>query len=189
MTEFQPILADIEEIAPVVIIVAIIIINAVAALFKKAKAAVDKQKAQAQDEANPTPLHPQQQDPAPAQDRQPATTQQNQAVQSIADFFGVGDALKIVSEPVPAPRPAAKPIARAKPKPAAQASEYEFAAPHAHTDGLHRLVDNVEMDTDVAEPSLGQRLLANPAAARQAFIASEIFAPPKALRDDEPSWV
>jgi hypothetical protein len=183
MTEFQSIIADVEDIAPVVIVVALIIINAVAALFKKAKEAAAKQNA----EAAPTPLHPQHQQQDPAHEHQPATAKKNQAVQSIADFFGVGEALKIVSEPAPAPRPAA---VKAKPKPAAQTNEYKIAVPHTHDgESQHRIVGNAMVGDEATGPSLGKRLLTNPAAARQAFIASEIFAPPKALRDDEPSWV
>ena len=189
MTDIQHILADVEDIAPVIIIVAIIIINAVAALFKKAKEAAAKRET----ESAPAPLHSQSQSQNPASPpqqtpRRTTPSKQTQAVQSIADFFGMGEALKIVSEPEPAPAPPKpRPVAKAKPKPP---RGHDIAVPHDHSgDDLHRLVDNAIMLEDKPSgPSLGKRLLGNPHAAHHAFIAHELFEPPLALRDDEPRW-
>ena len=187
MTEFQHILADAGDIAPVIIIVAIIVINGVVALFKKGKEAMEKKQAEAKADAAPTPMHSQQQ-PEPTPQRA-APSKQTQAVQSIADFFGLGEALKIETEPDPAPpRPMAKAKAQPKLKPI---PDHGIAVPHEHEgETTHRLVNNVAMmDGGRAAPSLGATLLGNPNAARNAFIAHELFAPPKALRDEEPTWV
>lgn len=187
MIEFQHILADAGDIAPVIIIVAIIVINGVVALFKKGKEAMEKQQAEAKADAAPTPMHSQQQ-PEPTSQRATAS-KQTQAVQSIADFFGLGEALNNVTEPDPAPVPP-RPRAKAKPK-LKPIPDHGIAVAHEHEgDDTHRLVNNVAMmDGGKAAPSLGASMLRDSNAARNAFIAHELFAPPKALRDEEPTWV
>ena len=187
MIDIHPILAsDIEDIAPVVIIVAIVIINAVAAIFKKAKEGMEKKKAEYDSQASPKAgdvkgiSEPSQNQPRP----KPARPKPSKAVQSIAQFFGLDELVEpeIVAE-LPAPKPKAK-------KRSSLSQGHTIAMPHEHTDGHHRLVENSRetATADTTAPSRWAKILQSPTAAQEAFIASEIFAAPKALRDDEPSW-